>query len=58
MPPRQGRDKPVRPGDMAYYDTVHQGFRWRVPQRFNMAEVCARRWAADPQHADQTAVIY
>ena len=57
MPPRQGRDKPVRPGDMAYYDTVHQGFRWRVPQRFNMAEVCARRWAADPQHADQTAVI-
>jgi hypothetical protein len=30
---------------------------WKVPQRFNMAQACARRWAADPAHAVQTAVI-
>jgi acetyl-CoA synthetase len=30
---------------------VHHGsFRWQVPQRFNIAEVCCRRWAlATPQ---------
>ena len=57
MPQRQGRDKAVRPGDTAYYDTVHQAFRWQVPQRFNMAEVCSRRWAASAAHAHSTAVI-
>jgi acetyl-CoA synthetase len=39
------------------YAVLHSQFRWDVPERFNMAEVCARRWAADPAHAAQTAVI-
>jgi acetyl-CoA synthetase len=39
------------------YAALHSQFRWQVPERFNMAEVCARRWAADPAHAAQTAVI-
>ena len=36
---------------------LHSQFRWQVPERFNMAEVCSRRWADDPAHAAQTAVI-
>jgi len=39
------------------YAALHSQFRWLVPERFNIAEVCARRWAADPAHAAQTAVI-
>ena len=39
------------------YEALHSQFRWQVPERFNMAEVCARRWAANPAHAAQTAVI-
>ena len=27
------------------YAHLHRTFRWRVPARFNLAEVCARRWA-------------
>jgi acetyl-CoA synthetase len=61
----QGRDRSARrtvassrkvvPSDS--YETLHSGFGWSVPQRFNMAEVCARRWARDPATADQTAVV-
>jgi acetyl-CoA synthetase len=39
------------------YEALYSQFRWQVPERFNMAEVCARRWAANPAHAAQTAVI-
>ncbi|PKO70631.1 MAG: AMP-binding protein [Betaproteobacteria bacterium HGW-Betaproteobacteria-16] len=39
------------------YEALHSGFRWHVPQRFNMAEVCMRRWAENPATAAQTAVI-
>ena len=27
------------------YDELHAGFRWQVPERFNIAEVCCTRWA-------------
>ncbi len=36
---------------------LHRRFGWQVPRHFNMAEVCSRRWAADPATASQTAVI-
>jgi len=36
---------------------LHRGFRWDVPEWFNMAQVCSRRWAEDSRHAGQTAVI-
>jgi acetyl-CoA synthetase len=29
------------------YDELYRAWRWRVPQRFNMAEACCRRHAAD-----------
>jgi acetyl-CoA synthetase len=67
MATSQGRDKaktvrtrnpgakaaPVQDG----YDALHGGFRWAVPEHFNMAQVCMHRWAEDPVTARQTAVI-
>lgn len=29
------------------YDKLYRQFRWQVPNLFNIAEVCCRRWAAD-----------
>ncbi len=29
------------------YDALHAGFRWLVPERFNIAEVCCARWARE-----------
>ncbi len=29
------------------YDELHAGFRWLVPDRFNIAEVCCSRWARE-----------
>ena len=29
------------------YNALYQNFRWQVPERFNIAEVCCRRWASD-----------
>src|SRR3990167_10018366 len=60
MPQSQGRDKTTptrRPAAVDQYDALHSGFRWQVPDRFNMAEVCLRRWAAQPATAASTAVI-
>jgi acetyl-CoA synthetase len=33
------------------YDTIYNGFRWHVPERFNLAEVCCARWARDTPNA-------
>jgi acetyl-CoA synthetase len=29
------------------YRALYEGFRWQVPQAFNIAEVCGRRWAQE-----------
>lgn len=39
------------------YDTLHRGFGWSVPDRFNMADACSRRWAADPVRRRGVAVV-
>ncbi|MDP3522822.1 MAG: AMP-binding protein [Hydrogenophaga sp.] len=52
MPRSPGRDKPVD-----HHAQLHAEFRWQVPAQFNMAEVCCRRWAADPVLARETALI-
>ncbi len=39
------------------YERLHSGFRWQVPEHFNIAQVCARRWADDPASAGRTAII-
>ena len=33
------------------YDAIHGSFRWHVPARFNIAEVCCSRWARDTPDA-------
>ncbi len=33
------------------YTALHQGFRWQVPQRFNIGQVCCTRWARGPSGA-------
>jgi len=38
------------------YEHLHHGFRWKVPQRFNIADVCCARWARETP--DATAVFY
>ena len=64
----QGSDRPSRPSVVASrgaqagvpadgYDALHRGFGWSVPQQFNMAEVCSRRWARDPVSARSVAVV-
>ena len=36
---------------------MHQSFRWSVPDTFNMAQVCSRRWAASAVHAQNPAIV-
>ena len=33
------------------YAELHAGFRWQVPERFNIAEVCCARWARETPQA-------
>ena len=35
---------------------LHAQFRWQVPEYFNMAEVCARRWAQAPDAMKRVAI--
>ncbi|MFM7507899.1 MAG: acyl-CoA synthetase [Rubrivivax sp.] len=37
---------------------LHGSLRWQVPERFNIAEACAARWAADPAVAPRTAIAW
>ncbi len=55
MRPSQARDKTHTPLDL--YDALHSRFGWQVPRHFNMAQVCMRRWAEDPVHAGDVAVV-
>ncbi|WP_332744920.1 acyl-CoA synthetase [Hydrogenophaga sp.] len=55
MRPSQARDKTTTPIDL--YDALHSRFGWAVPEHFNMAQMCMRRWAQDPKRSSDTAVI-
>lgn len=39
-----------------HYAALHAGFRWQVPAHFNLAEVCATRWARE--RPDAVAIRY
>ncbi|MFM7331628.1 MAG: AMP-binding protein, partial [Brachymonas sp.] len=45
-----------RPPSQDFYAAIHRQFRWRVPRYFNMAEVCARRWAGNPDTMKNIAI--
>jgi len=38
------------------YKAIHQGFGWKVPQRFNMAQACCGQWAAQVASARRVAI--
>ena len=38
------------------YPAMHVGFRWLVPEHFNIAQVCCRRWAEQKDAAKRIAV--
>ena len=40
-----------------FYQAMQQGFGWYVPEHFNMAEVCSRRWAAQPDASSRIAIV-
>ena len=40
-----------------FYEAMQQGFGWDVPEHFNMAEVCSRRWAAQPDASQRVAIV-
>ena len=40
-----------------FYQAMQQGFGWAVPEHFNMAEMCSRRWAAEPDVAQRVAIV-
>src|SRR3569833_3292376 len=42
-------------GSASHYDRLYREFRWHVPDDFNLAQACCRRWAND---ASRTAVCY
>ena len=39
------------------YASVHQGFGWKVPKNFNIAQVCCGRWAAGVDAARRVAIV-
>jgi acetyl-CoA synthetase len=40
-----------------HYQALYEGFVWKVPARLNIAQLCLRRWAQDPQRANETALL-
>jgi acetyl-CoA synthetase len=38
------------------YARMHAGFRWQVPEYFNIAQVCCTRWAREPGAARRVAI--
>ncbi|GAC1355643.1 MAG: AMP-binding protein [Variovorax sp.] len=38
------------------YRAMHDGFRWQVPERFNIAQACCERWAQQPDAARRVAI--
>jgi acetyl-CoA synthetase len=42
---------------LGHYDAIHAAFGWQVPEVFNMADVCSRRWADAPDAAQRIAVV-
>jgi acetyl-CoA synthetase len=47
---------PATKAPFDFYAAIHKQFHWHVPEQFNMAQVCARRWADDPDTMKNIAV--
>lgn len=51
----QASDRPPAPLP-DNHATLHGSFQWRVPKKFNIAQVCCGRWAALPDAARRVAI--
>jgi len=40
-----------------FYQAMQEGFGWHVPEHFNMAEVCCRRWAVQEDASTRVAIV-
>ncbi len=40
-----------------HYDALYRNFRWQVPEFFNIAQVCCRRWA-EQSNATKNIAVY
>jgi acetyl-CoA synthetase len=49
------QDRPVQ-AISDRHQAIHQGFGWKVPKRFNMAQACCGKWAAQAATAKRQAV--
>jgi acetyl-CoA synthetase len=47
---------PATKAPFDHYAAIYRQFRWRVPAQFNIAQVCARRWAEDSSAMKNIAV--
>jgi acetyl-CoA synthetase len=47
---------PATKAPLDSYAAIHKQFRWHVPAQFNIAQVCARRWAENPGTMKNIAV--
>jgi acetyl-CoA synthetase len=52
------KSKPVEPVLSDAYEALHQGLRWQVPERFNIAQVCCTRWAQRAATAGRVAIAW
>jgi len=43
--------------DLDHHSAMHLGMVWQVPDPFNMAHWCSRRWAGSPSTAGLTAIV-
>ena len=39
------------------YESVHSAFQWDIPEVFNIAQVCCRRWVASDDDSKHVAVM-
>ncbi len=46
-----------RPKHDDHYEALSEGLHWRIPERFNMAQACATRWAQRDDAAHRVAII-
>jgi acetyl-CoA synthetase len=54
--PPPAAKQPTRTRSVDRYEAIHQGFGWKVPKRFNMAQACCGQWAAQAATAKNHAV--
>ena len=48
----------VAPAAVDAHAQLHGSFRWHVPERFNMAQVCCGRWARQARSARRVAIAW